>query len=350
MPSFSHRLIAAACVALAITAAPAHADDRLKFKVVGQPLATGLIQKNKEQPFFEKFAERTGLPIDADYKPIDTLGIKDTEQLRVMKAGLFDIVSLRVSQNSRDEPTILGLDLVGASPDYATGRKVAKAYFDTVDQRLQQQFNVKLLGVWPFGPQILFCKKPIARLADVKGLKVRVYDQNLAKFIELAGGTPVPVSFADTHQSLSLGVVDCAITGPSSANSAGWPEVTTHQLPLGFQMALNGYAITLKAWNQLKPDQQVKLKAAFDGLTDEIWTYSEELFKDAVNCNTGKDPCTTGKKFALKDVAVTADDLAFVRGAVGKVSLPVWAEVCDKSNAGCSAKWKQTVAPVVGIQ
>jgi len=233
---FHPRLKSFAAVALAVMLAlpAAHAQDRIKLKAIGQPLATGLIQKNKEQPFFENFAARTGLPIDVDYKPIDTLGIKDTEQLRVMKAGLFDIVSLRVSQNSRDEPTILGLDLVGAAPDYATGRKVAKAYFDTADARLQQQFGVKLLGVWPFGPQILFCKKPVAKLADIKGMKVRVYDQNLAKFIEMVGGTPVPVSFADTHQSLSLGVVDCAITGPSSANSAGWPEVTTHQMAIGF--------------------------------------------------------------------------------------------------------------------
>jgi TRAP-type C4-dicarboxylate transport system substrate-binding protein len=339
----------AAAAALTI-ALPAVAQERIKFKAVGQPLATGLIQKNKEQPFFENFAAKTGLPIDVDYKPIDTLGIKDTEQLRVMKAGLFDIVSLRVSQNSRDEPTLLGLDLVGGSPDYATGRKVAKAYFDTVDQRLQKQFGVKLLGVWPFGPQILFCKKPITKLADIKGMKVRVYDQNLAKFIEMVGGTPVPISFADTHQSLSLGVVDCAITGPSSANSAGWPEVTTHQLPLGFQMALNGYAITLKAWNQLKPDQQTKLKAAFDGLTNEIWTYSEELFQDALNCNAGKDPCTTGKKFKLVNVPVAPADLELIRSAVSKVSLPVWAEVCDKSNPGCSQQWTTTVAPVLGIK
>ena len=341
--------------ALAVAAAlavmlPAQAQERIKFKAIGQPLATGLIQKNKEQPFFEHFAERTGLPIDVDYKPIDTLGIKDTEQLRVMKAGLFDIVSLRVSQNSRDEPTILGLDLVGAAPDYATARKVSKAYFDTVDARLQQQFNVKLLGIWPFGPQILFCKKPITKLADVKGLKVRVYDQNLAKFIELVGGTPVPLSFADTHQSLSLGVVDCAITGPSSANSAGWPEVTTHQLPVGFQMATNGYAITMKAWNSLKPDQQVKLKAAFDAQTEEVWKYSEELFQDALNCNAGKDPCTTGKKFKLVNVPVTPADLELVRSAVTKVSLPVWAEVCDKSNPDCSKNWHATVAPALGMK
>jgi TRAP-type C4-dicarboxylate transport system substrate-binding protein len=347
-----HRIAGALVVAAAATLAfaPAHAQEHMKMKAIGQPLATGLIQKNKEQPFFEHFAERTGLPIDVDYKPIDTLGLKDTEQLRILKAGLFDIVSLRVSQNSRDEPTLLGLDLVGASPDYATGRKVAKAYFDTIDARLQKQFNVKLLSVWPFGPQILFCKKPITKLADIKGLKVRVYDQNLAKFIELVGGTPVPIGFADTQQALSLGVVDCAITGPSSANSAGWPEVTTHQLPLGFQMALNGYAMTLKSWNALKPDQQAKLKAAFDKLTDEIWVYSEELFQDALNCNAGKDPCTTGKKFSLVNVAVSPADGELIRSAVTKVSLPIWAEVCDKTNPGCSQRWKATVGPIVGIK
>jgi TRAP-type C4-dicarboxylate transport system substrate-binding protein len=337
----------AAALGVALSAV---AQDKIRLKAVGQPLATGLIQKNKEQPFFENFAAKSGLPVEVDYKPIDTLGIKDTEQLRVMKAGLFDIVSLRVSQNSRDEPTLLGFDLVGGSPDYPTGRKVTKAWFDTVDTRLQQQFGVKLLSVWPFGPQILFCKKPITKLADVKGLKVRVYDQNLAKFIELVGGTPVPISFADTHQSLSLGVVDCAITGPSSANSAGWPEVTTHQLPLGFQLALNGYAMTLKAWNQLKPDQQAKLKAAFDGLTEEIWTYSEELFQDALNCNAGKDPCTTGKKFKLVSVPVTSADTELIRSAVTKVSFPAWAEVCDKSNPGCSQKWTASVAPALGIK
>jgi TRAP-type C4-dicarboxylate transport system substrate-binding protein len=342
--------LAAAALAVMLALPAAQAQERIKLKAIGQPLATGLIQKNKEQPFFENFAARTGLPIDVDYKPIDTLGIKDTEQLRVMKAGLFDIVSLRVSQNSRDEPTILGLDLVGAAPDYATGRKVAKAYFDTADARLQAQFGVKLLGVWPFGPQILFCKKPVAKLADIKGMKVRVYDQNLAKFIEMVGGTPVPVSFADTHQSLSLGVVDCAITGPSSANSAGWPEVTTHQMAIGFQMALNGYGMTMKSWNALAPDQQAKLKKAFEALSDDVWKYSEELFQDALNCNAGKDPCTTGKKFNLVNVPVTPVDIDLVRSAVTKVSLPVWAEVCDKSNAACSKTWQATVAPVLGLK
>ena len=336
--------------AVALLAAPAMAQEKITFKVIGQPLATGLIQKNKEQPFFETLAQKTGLPIVVDYKPIDTLGVKDTEQLRMMKSGLFEIVSLRVSQNSRDEPMLLGLDLVGQNPDYATGRQSAKAWFQPLDERLQKQFGVKLLGIWPFGPQVLFCKKPITKLADVKGLKVRVYDQSLAKFISSLGGTPVALSFPETHQSLSLGVVDCAITGASSANSAGWPEVSTHQLPIAFQVALNAYAITLKSWSQLKPDQQAKLQAAFDAQTEDVWKYSEELFIDAVNCNIGRDPCTTGKKFKLVDVPVTKADIELVKGAVRDISLPAWAEVCDQSNPGCSQKWKATVGNAIGVK
>lgn len=340
----------AAALGAALAAAPAYAQEKLRFKMIGQPLATGLIQKTKEQPFFESFAQKSGVPVDIDYKPVDTLGIKDTEQLRVMKAGLFEMASLRMSQNSRDEPTILGLDLVGLNPDYATGKKVALAYAPILDQRLQKQFGVKLLGIWPFGPQVVFCKKPIGKLGDLKGLKVRVYDQNLAKFVESLGGTPVPIAFAETHQSLSLGVVDCAITGPSSANSAGWPEVTTHYLPIGMQIALNGYGITLAAWNKLKPDQQKKFQAAVDSLIDDIWKYSEQLFVDASNCNVGKDPCTTGKKFNLVNVPVTKGDLDIVRKAVRDISFPVWAEVCDKSNPGCSATWKKAVGPIVGLK
>ena len=342
--------LAVSILGLALAASPAYAQEKLRFKMIGQPLATGLIQKTKEQPFFESFAQKSGLPVEIDYKPIDTLGIKDTEQLRVMKAGLFEVASLRMSQNSRDEPTILGLDLVGLNPDYKTGRQVAKAYAGILDERLQKQFGVKLLGIWPFGPQVLFCKKPIAKLADVKGLKVRVYDQNLAKFFESLGATPVPIAFAETHQSLSLGVVDCAVTGPSSANSAGWPEVSTHYLPIGFQIALNGYGITLAAWNKLKPDQQKKFQAAIDELLGEIWTYSEHLFLDASNCNVGKDPCTTGKKFNLVNVPVTPGDLDIVKRAVRDISFPVWAEVCDRTNPGCSATWKKSVGPIVGMK
>lgn len=335
--------------AAAFTATSPAFAETIALKVMGQPVATGLIQKNKEQPFFENFAETTGLDVTVDYKPIDVTGIKDTEQLRILKNGLFDIISLRMSQISRDEPTILGLDLVGLNPDYETGRKTVAAFKGVVDAQLQEKFNTKLLGVWPFGPQVLFCKPEIAQLSDLAGKKVRVYDQNLANFVSSVGGTPVPLGFPDVHQSLARGVVDCAITGPSSANSAGWPEVTSNMLPIAFQLALNGYGINLDTWNKFSPEDQQTLQAAFDKHVEAIWDYSEELFDDAVRCNVGENPCETVSKFNLKKVEITDKDRETIQNAVKDISFPTWAEACDKVNPTCSQEWKELVGKDMGL-
>jgi TRAP-type C4-dicarboxylate transport system substrate-binding protein len=346
-----HRLAAtAAALTIAITGAgTAHAQN-LKLRAAGNLVATGLIQQTKEQPFFENFAKNTGLPIDVDYKPMDVLGVKDSDGLRVLKSGLFDIVLLRLAQVSRDEPFFLGPDLVGLSTDYEVARKVVDSYRDAFDKRLQERHGGKLLAIYPFGPQTVFCKVPVTSLADLKGRKVRVYDQSLAKFIEKLGGIPVTIPFGETQQALERGVTDCAITGPSSANSAGWPEVTTHFMPIGFQIALNAFAINLNKWNALPPEQRTKMAEAFKRYEAEVWAYSRELFDDAVRCNVGKEPCKTVKKFAMKEVPVKPADQQLIRDGLTAVSFPVWSELCDKSYDKCSATWKQLVGPVVGIK
>lgn len=320
------------------------------LNVLGQPLATGLIQKNKEQPFFENFAKNTGLDIDANYKPIDVTGLKSEETLRVLKNGLFDIVSIRTAQAARDEVFLLGQDLVGLNPDYKTARKVYEAYKPHFAARIKEKFDAQLLGLWPFGPQVLFCKPEISGLKDIQGKKVRVYDQSLAQFVESLGATPVPIGFSEVQQALARGVTECAITGASSANSAGWPEVTEYFMPIGFQVGFNGYAMNMNSWNKLSADEQQKLQAAFDVLVEDIWVYSEELFEDALRCNVGEEPCTTVTKYSMKPVPVTDADLALVANAVEKISFPAWSETCEKTYPGCADKWKEILGPITGIK
>lgn len=319
------------------------AAEALELKVLGQPAGSGLIQKNMEEPFFKSLGERTGLDLTAEYRPVDVTGIPDTDGLRVLKSGLFDIVSIRGPQVSRDEPTILGFDLVGLNPTFEAGKANTAAFFDIVDKRLQSQFNAKLLGVWPAGPQVIFCKPEISGLADLKGLKVRVGDQSVAGFMGGLGAAGVPMPFGEVQQSLARGVVDCAVTGPASANSAGWPEVTKTVLPLALQLAINGYAINLDTWNKFSADEQAKLGQAITALVKDIWAYSEELYADAVRCNTGEQPCEHGKEYSLKNVAVSDSDIAAVGSAVKTASFPVWAKQCNAINATCEADWMATI-------
>ena len=159
------------------------------------------------------------------------------------------------------------------------------------------------------------------------------------------------LAFAANYEikNLSLGVVDCAITSNLSANSASWPEVSTHLLPIGLQFAMNGYAIGLSAWKKLTPAQQTQLQAAFTALENDIWKYSEDLAVDAANCNTGKDPCTL-KKFKMASVPVTAADITLVQNAMRDVSLPTWTETCEKTAPGCAAEWRKTVGAASGMK
>jgi hypothetical protein len=49
-------------------------------------------------------------------------------------------------------------------------------------------------------------------------------------------------------------------------------------------------------------------------------------------------------------VPVKPEDIVTLRKAVSTVSLPTWAEICNKSNPGCSDAWKKTVGKVIGVQ
>jgi TRAP-type transport system periplasmic protein len=334
--------------ALSAVAFVVHADE-LSLRVLGQPVGSGLIQQQKERPFFENLGERTGLDVTVEYLPVDVAGVPDTDGLRVLRSGLFDIVSIRGPQVSRDEPTVLGLDLVGLNTSFEAGREHTEAFFDEVDRRLQAQFNTKLLGVWPAGPQVIFCKPEIGGLEDMRGLKVRVGDQSAANFVHGLGATGVPMPFGETQPALARGVVDCAITGPSSANSGGWPEATTTVLPVALQLAINGYAINLNTWNRMSEDQQQALEAAFSELVDEIWAFSQELYEDAHRCNTGQEPCERGTSYSLREAEVTDEDIELVREALSETSLPVWAAQCNAVNPGCEEKWRESVGAILGL-
>lgn len=321
--------------------------DLIDLKVVGQPSMTGPIQKNLEQPFFESLKEKTGLPIHVDYRTVDKLGFKDNYQLAMLKSGMFDMVSLRFLQNGQEEPSIAGVDFPGLNPDFETARKISNAYASVIDENLQDRFGVKLLGSWTFGPQVIFCNKPIRRLSDLKGLKVRVGSSSYDALIKSQGGTPVVIPFDQVAEALSSNMADCAISSQTSAYSAKWPEYLTHVYPIATQMGINGIAIRLDTWNRFNKNQQQQLQSAINTYIDQAWKYSEQLDTQASDCLQGKDKCELGMKYGLTQFPVTEDDKRFMRKFAIEQSFPAWAANCDKVEPNCSKQWKLVLEPVL---
>ncbi len=321
--------------------------DVINLRVVGQPSMTGPIQKNLEEPFFETLKDKTDLPIKVDYRAVDNLGFKDTYQLSMLKSGMFDIVSLRFLQNGQEEPSIFGVDLPGLNPDFKTARKTAEAYGPIIDENLQKRFGVKLLGFWTFGPQVIFCNKPIHQLSDLKGRKVRVGSSVYDGLIKSQGGIPVVIPFEQVKEALASNMADCAITSQTSAYSAKWPAYLTHIYPIATQMGINGIAIRLDTFNKFNELQKQQLQNAVNAYIDRVWIYSEQLNTQASDCLEGKDNCTLGIRYKLTKTPVADGDKIFMQKFALDQSFSAWAARCDKLDPDCSRRWKTAVEPIL---
>ena len=312
--------------------------DVINLRIVGQPSMTGPIQKNLEQPFFESLKKNTGLPIRVDYRTVDQLGFKDDYQLTMLRNGMFDMVSLRFLQNAQEEPSISGVDLLGLNPDFQVARRVAQAYGPIIDENLQQRHEAKLLGLWTFGPQVIFCNKPIQQLSDLKGRRVRVGSLVYSAFIKSQNAIPVVIPFDQVLVALSTKIIDCAISSQTSAHSAKWASYLTDVYPVTTQMGINGIAISLNKWNRLSESQKQQLQSAVNAYIDQVWIASEQLNTQASECLQGKDDCQLGIKYKLIQSPVTEDDKRFMQTFALERSFVSWATSCNKLESNCSLR------------
>ena len=331
-------MIKRAIIAAFIVALSVWAWRRLDFipiDVIGQPASTGFIQSEIEAPFFERLAQQTGLPLRVRYRPLERVGYKDTHQLAILNEGKADLVSLRFAQNSTLMPELMGVDLGGLNLDLKQGRSLVHAYSPVIDQKLQERYGSKLLSVWPFGPQVMFCRKPITSLRDIAGLKVRVAGSLLEPLISALEAIPVVTAFEDVAEGLRIGMFDCATSSSASANFAGWPKYSTHYYPITLQLGLNGYAIRLAVWDCLSAAQQGVLLEAFQKHADAIWTYAEMAHLETSSCNTG-GPCSLGDRYDLIRVEPSRDDVPLVKKIMKEVVFKKWASACDRISENCS--------------
>lgn len=335
-------------LAAAMMAGLAPASAQTPLRVAGN-FSQNVRQVEIERGFFDALGATSGVPVAMNYNPMDVVGVKAPDALRMLRGGSFDIMSVQIGMASRDDPFFEGIDLIGVATDMARLRKVVDAYREAFDARLQARFNAKVLTLWPFGPQVFYCKHDIKSLQDLKGLKVRSFTPSMSAMIEHFGATPVTLQFSEVYPALQRGVAACGVTSPTSGNSGNWPEVTTHLLPLSVSGSVQGHFINLDTWKKFSPEQQAKLAAQFKTLEDQLWNFANTANDDATACNTGQESCKAHKKFSMKLVEISAADREAIKAVAEKVVLPIWKKTCNAVDPGCAAKWNETAGAAAGL-
>jgi TRAP-type C4-dicarboxylate transport system substrate-binding protein len=85
------------------------------------------------------------------------------------------------------------------------GTKMANEYFKKFKPKEFDEVKVAYLATSP--PHILFTKKPVNNLEEMKGLKIRSTGTS-AKVVQALGGAPVGMPMGEAYDSLSKGVVE----------------------------------------------------------------------------------------------------------------------------------------------
>jgi TRAP-type C4-dicarboxylate transport system substrate-binding protein len=240
-----------------------------------------------------------------------------------------------------------GCDLAGITNDIDTARKACDAWRPMMADAMAKKFKTRLMILAPNPPTVFWCRDKIAHLSDMKGKKVRVFNKTQSDFVTALGGETITMAFPEVVPALQRGVVDCALTGTLSGNTAGWPEVSKYLLPLNVGWSIAYEAANASSWEKFKPEIRQFFEKEFKQLEDDMWTIGEKATREGVACNTGKGDCTLGKKGSMELVQISPEDEAARKKLVQEVVLAAWGKRCGKP---CAEKWNGTVGKIVGLE
>ncbi|MGJ7579946.1 TRAP transporter substrate-binding protein [Variovorax sp. RHLX14] len=275
--------------------------------------------------------------------------VNGPEVLRLVRSGQVDIAAAPLTTVSGDVPMLDGVDLAGMNADIRQARKVADAMVPVANKELER-LGIKLVATYPFSGQMLFCRKPVMSLADLKGLKVRTNGPSSADLMKGLGAQPVSLAFGEVYTALERGTVDCGITGAGSGNGVKWPEVTTHLYTLPLSWSTSGYFVNLAWWNKLDPAIRAQFEKTMGEVQEAQWKLGVEATDDGIACNVGRAADCKLHTLVRKPMIEgkpQADVVATLKKELTDDVLPGWIKRCGER---CAVVYNEVIAPITGIK
>jgi C4-dicarboxylate-binding protein DctP len=169
--------------------------------------------------------------------------------------------------------------------------------------------------------------RPITKLEDFKGLKIRTMEVPLHKDAYKALGTsPTPLPFGELYTALQTGVVDGNENGPATLEAMKFYEVQKYVTYLPVLSNGGAFLMSLKTFNKLSPEHQKVIMESIPAWTkamdDECLHQDNEALKKMEAKGT--------KINTIKDLKPYIDATAPVRTEAMKAWPKEWADVVEK--------------------
>ncbi|KQP18400.1 TRAP transporter substrate-binding protein [Pseudorhodoferax sp. Leaf267] len=176
--------------------------------------------------FADAVAQKSGGKIKVNVFPNAVLG-SDPQNLSAVRGGTLDFTSMATGIVASLDKRFMVFDFPFLFNDAQEAYAVADGPVGTQLLTDLHQHGLVGLGIWDLGfRNMTNSKRPIARLEDVQGLKIRVIGSPI--FIDLfngLGANPVPMTFGEVYGALESRAIDGQDNPLGVIESAKFAEV-----------------------------------------------------------------------------------------------------------------------------
>lgn len=249
--------VAAACIALgSVLATQASAKELSLAYFMGpkHPMNAGVFT-----PFAEKLAELSGGALTVKQYAGGALNKVPPKQYSILLDNVADIVFTLPGYTADVFPktNVVGLPGVCSSAVECTEGMIRAG------DVLEKEFNAKVLALWSNAPPVLITRdKPVTKLSDLDGLKVRVTSKSDVPFVEALGASAVAQPVTQINQNLTNGVIDAIMIDSSGILSFKLQEPANY-VTTWFPGSGSAFALLMN-------------KDVYDGLTDQEKAWVDE--------------------------------------------------------------------------
>ena len=201
-------LLASAAGGLALAAGTARAQDTrtLRFHTMvsrDASLTVGVID-----PWIKRIEEAAGGTVKIEIYPLMQLGGSPTSLFDQVKDGAVDFTQTVVGYSPGRFPKTETLELPFLVTNAEQTSVAAQRFVN--ENSLDEFAEVKLICVNTHGPGLLHTKRPIEKLEDLKGMKIRAGSPVVHDLLRNLGAEPIPIPVPQMAEALTTGVIEGA--------------------------------------------------------------------------------------------------------------------------------------------
>lgn len=279
--SYRHRFLSVFIVVVlffVLTVCNANAAATLKF--ADQNSETGWGSVHGVQPWIKKVEKESDGKLKIQLYPNQTLS-KGNQTWSATRKGIADMSWNAMAVNSGLNPLAEVITLPGLPYDdpVVASARLWEGYEKFPSLAKLYDAN-KVLGLFTSDKFNLVTSKPIRKLEDLKGKKIRTIAGPLADALESLGAIPVVIPMPDVYLAMQRGTIDGTLSSWESFNGFRFYEVGKHvitNVPFGFSFFV--VAMNKDAYDKLSDEEKAVIDAN-SGLEGSKW-WAEHFSKSS---------------------------------------------------------------------